>query len=134
MMVPDVLPFRDKIAIEEYRDEAGKSPYGRWLAKLNSFAAAKVNNSLERLAMGNVSNCKSVGGGVLELKIHFGPGYRVYFGRDGARLVLLLGGGTKARQSADIEQAQDRWKQYQRRKQKESKIHAINKKLPSNNP
>jgi len=66
--------------------------------------------------MGNTSNAKSVGAGVFELKVNFGPGYRVYFGKDGHEIVILLGGGTKKRQQRDIETAQDRWQDYKDRK------------------
>ena len=72
--------------------------------------------ALERLADGNVSNVKSIGEGVAELKINRGPGYRVYFGWDGNTLVILLGGGTKRRQSKDIEVALGRWRDYKARK------------------
>ncbi len=71
---------------------------------------------LSRLANGNVSNVKAVGGGVSELKIDFGPGYRVYFGREGNAVVVLLGGGTKKRQQADIAAAQERWSDYRSRR------------------
>jgi len=66
--------------------------------RLNPQAAAKVATALTRLALGNVSNVKGVGSGVLELWIDFGPAYRIYFGKDGGRLIILLGGGTKKRQ------------------------------------
>ena len=75
--------------------------------------------ALARLQQGNVSNVKGVGGGVLELRIDYGPGYRVYFGKDGEHLVILLGGGTKKRQSRDIQTAQDLWTTYKARKQQE---------------
>lgn len=65
---------------------------------------------------GNFSNVKAVGQGVSEYKLTFGPGYRIYFGKDGNRLVILLGGGTKKRQSRDIENAQLLWKSYKQRK------------------
>lgn len=68
------------------------------------------------MSHGNFSNVKGVGAGVFESKIDFGPGYRVYFGKDGETLVILVGGGTKKRQSQDIEKAQRRWKDYRRRK------------------
>ncbi len=68
------------------------------------------------MADGNLSNVKPVGTGVLEYKIDFGPGYRIYFGQDGDRLVILLAGGTKKRQSADIERAQANWEDYRSRK------------------
>ena len=79
-------------------------------------AAARVTTSLTRLGTGNWSNVKGVGAGVFEVKIDFGPGYRVYFGKDGETIVILLGGGTKKRQSRDIEAAQDHWKRYKKRK------------------
>jgi putative addiction module killer protein len=84
---------------------------------LNSQAAAKVATALTRLALGNVSNVKGVGSGVLELRIDFGPGYRVYFGKDGERLIILLGGGIKKRQQHDINAAVADWEEYKRRKQ-----------------
>lgn len=104
------------IVIKEYVDSDGKSPYGRWFNRLNASAAAKVITALTRMELGNLSNIKSVGEGVLECRIDFGPGYRVYFGRDGDTLVILLGGGTKKRQSKDIEKAKLLWKEYGRRK------------------
>jgi len=66
-----------------------------------------------------VSNVKGVGGGALELRIDYGPGYHVYFGKDGTHLVILLGGGTKKRQNRDIRTAQDLWTAYKARKQQE---------------
>ena len=71
------------------------------------------------MALGNLSNVKSVGAGVFERVIDFGPGYRVYFGKDGDRLVILLGGGTKKRQQADIADAQVLWTDYKLRKRRE---------------
>lgn len=79
-------------------------------------AAAKVARALYRLEQGNFSTVKGVGGGVFESKINFGPGYRVYFGQDGEALIILLGGGTKKRQQADITAALSCWQDYQRRK------------------
>lgn len=72
--------------------------------------------ALARLEGGNLSNTKTVGSGVLEYRIDYGPGYRVYFGRDGETLVILLAGGTKQRQQRDIADAQARWLDYKRRK------------------
>jgi len=72
--------------------------------------------ALARLELGNTSNVKGVGAGVFELKVGFGPGYRVYFGKDGDEIVILLGGGTKKRQQRDIEAAQDCWQDYKDRK------------------
>ena len=100
----------------EYQTEDGASPFGRWFSTLDATAAAKVTTALTRLGLGNTSNVKVVGAGVFELKIDFGAGYRVYFGRDGAVIAILLGGGTKKRQQRDIEVAQDHWQDYKRRK------------------
>jgi putative addiction module killer protein len=97
-------------------DRQGRNPYKLWFDRLNSQAAAKVATALTRLALGNVSNVKGVGSGVFELRIDFGPGYRVYFGKDGERLIILLGGGTKKRQQHDIDAAIADWQDYKRRK------------------
>jgi putative addiction module killer protein len=102
--------------VREYNDRDGRSPYADWFDRLNAQAAAKVTTVLTRLALGNTSNVKGVGSGVFECKIDFGPGYRVYFGKDGERLVILLGGGTKKRQQRDIETAHARWQDYKGRK------------------
>ena len=102
--------------VREYVDSAGRSPFTKWLRALNVQAAAKVATALERISDGNLSNVRPVGGGVLEYKIDFGPGYRIYFGRDGDRLVILLAGGTKKRQREDIQHAQAIWADYGKRK------------------
>ena len=91
-------------------------------------AAAKVATALERIADGNLSNVKGVGGGVLECRVDFGPGYRIYFGRDGDRLVILLAGGTKTRQRLDVRQAQVNWEDYRKRKTQERK-HGTDERL-----
>jgi putative addiction module killer protein len=71
---------------------------------------------LVQLSLGNLSEVKSVGGGVFERRLDFGPGYRLYFGRDGEGLIILLAGGTKSRQQRDIESARQYWEDYKRRK------------------
>ena len=108
------------IAIREYIDPEGRSPYARWFNRLDAQAAAKVTTALIRMEQGNLSNAKGVGAGVFEHRIDFGPGYRVYFGKDGDALIILLGGGTKKRQQRDIETAQDFWQEYRRRKRRET--------------
>jgi putative addiction module killer protein len=84
-------------------------------------AAAKVVTALVRIAAGNFSNVQGVEKGVHECRLDFGPGYRVYFGKLGDRLVILLGGGSKKRQGRDIEAAHPLWKQYKERKSKEDR-------------
>ena len=107
------------IKIREYVDYEGRSPYAKWFNRLNSTAAAKVATALVRMEQGNFSNTKGIGEGVLECRVDFGPGYRIYFGKDGDALVILLGGGTKKRQQKDIETAKMLWKEYKRRKRQE---------------
>jgi putative addiction module killer protein len=112
------------IDVREYLAADGSSPYGKWFNALNAPAAAKVAIAITRMAQGNLSNTKSVGGGIQEYRIDFGPGYRIYFGRDGERLVILLGGGTKKRQQDGIHRAQNLWADYRRRKKRgEVKCH-----------
>ncbi len=100
------------IRLREYLDGHGRNVYRRWFDGLDVAAATKVTVALERIAAGNTSSIKAVGEGVSECKIDFGPGYRVYFGKDGDQLVILLGGGTKKRQSQDIEDAKMVWREY----------------------
>ena len=107
------------IEIRTYVDYEGGSPYARWFNSLNAPAAAKVVTALVRMEQGNMSNTKRVGSGVFECRIDFGPGYRVYFGKDGNTLIILLGGGTKKRQQNDIQKARTIWKDYKKRKKLE---------------
>lgn len=105
-----------EIEIDEYLDEAGASPFGEWFAGLDPVAAAKVTVAVARVARGATSNLKGVGDGLMEYRIDFGPGYRVYLAWFGERLVILLGGGTKRRQTKDIEAAKARWTDYKARR------------------
>jgi putative addiction module killer protein len=107
------------IEVREYLDDEGKSPYAKWFDRLNAAAAVKVTTAIHRMEQGNFSNVKGVGAGVYEFRIDFGPGYRIYFGKDGDRLVILLAGGTKKRQDADITAAKANWRDYKRRKRQE---------------
>src|SRR3712207_374313 len=100
--------------VREYLDGQGRSPFERWFDSLAAPAAAKVTTALARLEAGNTSGLKSVGRGVHELRIDFGPGYRVYLGQDGVEFVILLGGSAKARQQQAIDAAQARWADYRR--------------------
>lgn len=107
------------VEVREYLDRRGHSPFAAWSDRLNREAAAKVAAALARMQQGNLSNAKGVGAGVYEYRVDFGPGYRIYFGRDGERLVILLGGGTKKRQQEDIATALTRWQDYKQRKETE---------------
>jgi putative addiction module killer protein len=104
------------VEIREYLDREGRSPFGEWRNKLNQEARRKVTTAIYRVGLGNFSNVEGVGAGIYECKINFGPGYRVYFGKDGDQIVILLGGGTKQRQQNDISLTLDRWENYKQRK------------------
>ena len=97
--------------IKEFVRE-GSSLFQEWFDDLDSIAASKITTALYRLQYGNFSNVRSVGSGVSEYKMDFGPGYRIYFGRDGYTLIILLTGGTKKTQSKDIEKAKIFWLEY----------------------
>lgn len=105
-----------EIEIREYLDSSGRSPFGRWFGGLEAAAAARVTVALTRLGLGNFSNTEGVGSSVYETKIDFGPGYRVNFGKDGERIVILLGGSSKKRQGTAIRAAQAAWAEYKRRR------------------
>jgi putative addiction module killer protein len=104
------------IDVREFLDTRGRSPFAIWFDSLSAEAAAKVTMAVTRISLGNFSNVEGVGSGVFEYKIDFGPGYRIYFGKDGETLVILLGGGTKRRPSQDISAAVSNWQDYKRRK------------------
>ena len=106
------------VKVKEYLNKTGKSPYAVWHNHLDAKAAAKVSTALYRLEQGNFSNTKGVGGGIFEYKLDFDPGYRIYFGKDGERVVIILGGGTKKHQQQDIDAAKAYWRDYKTRKRK----------------
>lgn len=102
-----------------YVTGTGKVPFDTWLEKLpDRTARAKIRIRLERLEDGNVGQSASIGHGVIELKINYGPGYRVYIGQDGPVTVILLCGGDKSTQRQDIRTAQEYWAEYQQRREK----------------
>ncbi len=92
--------------------EGGRSPFADWFAGLDPVTAARVDRYLRRLEAGNFGAAKALREGVFELRLDFGPGYRVYYGRDGRTIIVLLGGGDKRRQAEDIAAAVARWKRY----------------------
>lgn len=104
------------IEVVQYETEEGQCPFSEWFDSLDTSAALKVRTAVARMEAGNLGDVKPVGEGVSERRIDFGPGYRVYFGQDGRRLIVLLAGGTKRRQRGDIERAKAYWADYKRRK------------------
>lgn len=98
-----------------YADEAGHEPFTAWLNQLRDRAGRqRVLARLRRLEQGNFGDCKALGDGVYELRVFFGPGYRVYFGEDDNTIVVLLTGGDKRSQAKDIGNAKTYWKEYRR--------------------
>lgn len=101
-----------------YQNEDGNSPLLSWLSSLrDGRASVFIDRRIRRLMNGNFGDCKSLNHGLYELRIDYGPGYRIYYCREGTRLILLLCGGDKRTQAADIERARDYKKDYERRMQ-----------------
>jgi len=102
--------------IREYVSRDGKTVFINWWKKLgDQRAREKIQIQLDRLELGNTGDCKSLGDGLHELRIHYGPGYRVYFGNTGKHIILLLYGGNKASQQRDIKRARKYWRDYRSR-------------------
>lgn len=100
------------IEIDVYETATGDRPFEKWFARVDRHARKRILVAFGKLEDGNTGSLKSVGGGVSEIKISFGEGYRIYLGREGDRLVILLHGGTKKRQSEDITKAKQLWRDY----------------------
>lgn len=104
------------VEVREYQTADGQSPFGKWLSRLRDHQArTRIVGRLDRMQAGLRGDWKAVGTGVFELRIDYGPGYRVYCGQDGNTLVLLLCGGDKRTQKRDIEIAHDYWQDYKTR-------------------
>lgn len=102
--------------LQHYEDEQDRDVFQAWLDSLKDVQArARISTRLLRLELGNFGDHKSVGGGIWELRIHYGPGYRIYYALKGKDLVLLCEGGSKATQKTDIQRAQERWSDWQER-------------------
>jgi len=99
-----------------YRDRDGRLPFDGWLRELrDANAVARVLARIGRIRRGNLGDCKTVGEGVSEPRVDYGPGYRIYFGQKGQTLVILLCGGDKRTQERDIRLAQQCWDGYRQR-------------------
>lgn len=99
-----------------YTTAEGRAPFSEWLDSLrDQRGQALIEVRLDRVRFGNFGDCRHVGSGIQELRIDFGPGYRVYFGIAGGTVVLLLCGGSKRTQSKDIAKAMVYWSDYRRR-------------------
>jgi putative addiction module killer protein len=121
------MPEAHQKQLELYLTADGKVPFTDWLDALkNSKTRATIRVRLDRVRLGNLGDCKPIAEGVSELRIDFGPGYRAYFGQEGARIIVLLCGGDKSTQKADIKRALKYWAEYKR-----SAHGKTDKKLPS---
>jgi len=106
-----------KYKIQVYRTDQGKIPFIDWLEDISDTRTKqKIQVSIDRIALGNLGKTRSLGEGIHEIKINYGPGYRVYFGREGDSLVILLCGGDKSRQNEDIKKAKKYWKDFKRKR------------------
>ena len=102
--------------VHVYVDSTGKTPFTDWMEKLRDRKArVKIHTRIDRLRLGNAGDHKALGNGLFELRIHYGPGYRIYYGKTGKHIVLLLCGGNKATQQQDIKRAKQYWQDYRRR-------------------
>lgn len=99
--------------IELYQDASGKEPFSEWVRSLARAYRMRVFVRLDRVETGNLGDCKPIGEGVFELRLHFGPGYRIYFGEIDNTIILLLCGGEKSSQAKDVQRAKAYWKRYQ---------------------
>ena len=103
--------------IEIYQGSRGRCPFDDWIHSIREIhTRSRIYTRLDRLKMGNFGDCKSLGDGVFELRIHCGPGYRVYYGRNGSRIILLLCAGDKGSQEKDIQKAKEYLEDYERRR------------------
>ena len=100
------------LTVREYVTSDGRCPFREWLDTLDVPVRARVQARVLRFSIGNLGDHKGVGGGVFEARLDFGPGYRIYFGRDGRSVVILLVGGSKGSQTKDIRRAQSSWQDY----------------------
>lgn len=101
-----------KLTIREYLTRDGRNPFREWLDEVDVSVRARIQARVLRIELGNIGDHKSVGGGVWEARLMFGAGYRIYFGKDGSSVILLLLGGEKASQKEDIRRARQYWKGY----------------------
>lgn len=107
------MEARERV-LQEYITHAGKNPFAEWLHAIrDKTTRARIRTRLSRLRLGNFGDTHSVGGGVQELRLDFGPGYRIYYGLADETVVLLLGGGDKRSQRHDIQEARQHWQEFQ---------------------
>ncbi|MFI5361533.1 MAG: type II toxin-antitoxin system RelE/ParE family toxin [Elusimicrobiota bacterium] len=111
MLETDSTPLQTRLFVDDF----GRSPFVDWKGRLAREDRIRIEHRIERLASGNLGDWRPVGDGVVELRIDYGPGYRIYIGRQSLQTVVLLGGGNKSTQEKDIRAARARWARFRRR-------------------
>jgi len=102
--------------IRTYRTKTGKDPFTNWISNLKDIIGrAQITNRINRAARGNYGDCEPVGDGIFELRIHYGPGYRIYFTEQAGTILLLILGGSKRTQKQDIKKAKEFWNEFRER-------------------
>jgi len=105
-----------EIEIEFYRTPSGRNPFDDWFESIREMhTRSKILTRLDRLKLGNFGDCKAIGDGLAELRIHYGPGIRIYYSKIGNKMILLLCGGDKGSQTKDIKRAKEYLEEYQSR-------------------
>lgn len=106
--------------IRFFQTSNGREPFNEWFGSIRDPTTQnRIENRLRRVALGNFGDCRPVGGGVSELRLHFGAGYRIYFGEADNKFVLLLCGGDKSSQQRDIQLAKTYWQEYSETRRRE---------------
>ena len=96
-----------------YKNKKGKEPYYEWISSFkDKVTKARIQKRIFQVGFGNFGDCKYLSEGVYELRLHFGSGYRIYYGKDGDKIILLLCGGDKSSQTKDIEKAKEYWQEH----------------------
>jgi putative addiction module killer protein len=101
--------------LKVYRSLNGRCPFNEWFQGLDHLTGLKITRAVTQMEQGNFSNSRSVGDGVMERRIHSDPGFRIYYGRVGHTVILLIGGGTRRTQKADIQRALANWREFKSR-------------------
>lgn len=111
-----------EIEIELYKTQTGQCPFDVWFDSLRELhTRAKILTRLDRLKLGNFGDCKGLGDGIAELRLDYGPGFRIYYSKIGNKVILLLCGGVKGSQTKDINNAKEYLKEYHSREEKHGK-------------
>jgi putative addiction module killer protein len=107
--------MESKFEVELFKSDNNKEPLKDWVSALDYCVQERILTRIDRMRFGNFGDCKNLGQGIFELRFSFGSGYRIYFGKKGNKIIVLLCGGDKKTQSKDIKKAQQYWQDYEKR-------------------